>query len=112
MTRRIPPTVRQVDAALSLLDKRAVILAYQAYQLEMHGVPIEIFGEDFDAHLDASLKNGDRMKVLSQGTRDVLLAMRDVARDGSDEWPVFRDSFAAALPGDVFTRIMDMFEPD
>ena len=52
MTRRIPPSVRQAEATLSLLDKRAVILAWQSYQLEMHGVPPDVFGDAFDeAHV-------------------------------------------------------------
>ncbi|MBN9886898.1 hypothetical protein [Salipiger abyssi] len=112
MGRRTPLSVRQVEAALSLLDKRAVILAYQAYQLEMHGVPAELFGDTFDEYLDASLKNGDRLNVLAQGTRDVLSALREVAQDNGEEWPILRDSFAAALPGDVFATVMEIFAQD
>ncbi|NIY97164.1 hypothetical protein HC022_13215, partial [Salipiger sp. HF18] len=59
MARRVPAPVRQIDADLSLLDKRAVILAWQAYQLEMCDIPAELFGEELDFHLDWSLKDGD-----------------------------------------------------
>ena len=73
MSRRIPPSVRQAEATLSLLDKRAVILAWQSYQLEMHGVPPEVFGDAFDEYLDTALSTGDRLGVLTHGVHDVII---------------------------------------
>ena len=112
MTRRIPPSVRQAEATLSLLDKRAVILAWQSYQLEMHGVPPDLFGDAFDEYLDTALSTGDRLGVLTHGVQDVIMDLREIAEDDEDEWPILRDCLAAALPEDVFHTVTGSIEPN
>jgi hypothetical protein len=107
MARRVPAPVRQIDADLSLLDKRAVILAWQAYQLEMCDIPVELFGEELDFHLDWSLKDGDAMGVLSRCLREVLMSLREVEAQDAEEWPILRDSLRAALPEALFTTLVD-----
>ena len=101
-----PHSFRLAEAEMSLLDKRAVILAYQSYQLEMCNIPQEVFGEEMDFYLDWAVCDGDQMLILSKCLHDVLEALQEISGQQADEWPVLRDSLAAALPEDVFGIVM------
>ena len=46
------------------------------------------------------------MLILSKCLHDVLEALQEISGQQADEWPVLRDSLAAALPEDVFGIVM------
>ena len=87
-------------------ERRALILAYQSYHVELGGLPQESFGADFDTRLDAALREGDRRGVLRAGARDVMETLSDVARFRQVEWERMRDSLQAALPPGLCLRVL------
>mgnify|MGYP001407892195 CR=1 FL=1 len=68
-----PHSFRLAEAEMSLLDKRAVILAYQSYQLEMCNIPQEVFGEEMDFYLDWAVRDGDQVVIDELLVGDVVL---------------------------------------
>ncbi|MBU2963809.1 hypothetical protein KO516_23860 [Citreicella sp. C3M06] len=93
-----PRSIRQVESGLSLLEKRALILAYQTCQQELYRASPEDFGEAFDDMLDDALSSGDEDGLLSRGARGVMMDLRETIRELPEEWPLLRDCLAAALP--------------
>lgn len=91
-------------------ERRALILAYQSYHVELGGLPQESFGVDFDARLDEALREGDRRGVLRAGARDVMETLSDVARFRQGEWTQMRASLQAALPAGLFGRVISAMD--
>ncbi|EIE50234.1 hypothetical protein AL036_12665 [Salipiger aestuarii] len=112
MGKGFPRSTRHAEAALSLIDKRALILAYQTCQQELYRASAEDFGEAFDEMLDEALSTGDADGLLSRGARGVLLDLRETLRELPEEWPLLRSCLDAALPHTVTGPVFAWLEDD